>query len=279
MVVRGPSDGAQVITDIFSTGTFSPVGRTAVVGVERTLARPTNRLVAVGDRVRSDLLAAGIGRPDKFVVVPPGTQLGALPSRSAARIGLGLRPDSVVVTLVARLTPIKRPERFVQLAPRAREGPSRRGVRRRRRWRAPSSRCRILATRLRVPIRFLGWRSDVETVYSASDVVVLTSDNEGMPVSSDRSYGSRVDPVSLRMWEAPARWWASGTTGIVTTTDVDALATAVAQLLNDEELRRTMGTAAVGRAQRLSRCRTTGEMTHADIYEELAGRSSIKTAS
>ena len=192
-------------------GYFSPVGRAAVVGVERMLARPTNRLVAVGDRVRSDLLAAGIGRPNQFVVVPPGTRLGPLPSQSAARIGLGLRPDSVVVTLVARLTPIKRPERFVQVAG-ALAGAH------------PDVEFVVagggelleplqdLATRLRAPVRFLGWMSDVETVYSASDVVVLTSDNEGMPVSLIEA-ALAVDPVSPRMWGAPARWWLTGRPG------------------------------------------------------------------
>ena len=32
-------------------------------------------------------------------------------------------------------------------------------------------------------MRLLGWRADVEKVYAAADLVVLTSDNEGMPVS------------------------------------------------------------------------------------------------
>ena len=32
-------------------------------------------------------------------------------------------------------------------------------------------------------LRLLGWASEIEGVYSAADVVVLTSDNEGMPVS------------------------------------------------------------------------------------------------
>jgi hypothetical protein len=32
-------------------------------------------------------------------------------------------------------------------------------------------------------VRFLGWRDDLETLYAAADVVLLTSDNEGTPVS------------------------------------------------------------------------------------------------
>ncbi len=250
-------------------GYFSPVGRAAVVGVERMLARPTNRLVAVGDRVRSDLLAAGIGRPNQFVVVPPGTRLGPLPSRSAARIGLGLRPDSVVVTLVARLTSIKRPERFVQLAGALA------GVH-------PDVEFVVagggelleplqhLATRLRAPVRFLGWMSDVETVYSASDVVVLTSDNEGMPVSLIEAALAGRPCVTTDVGGA-SEVVASGTTGMVTTTDVGALAAAVARLLDDEELRRTMGAAAAARAHRFFGAERLANDI-ARIYEELAGR-------
>lgn len=257
-------------------GYFSPAGRTAVVGVERMLARPTNRLVAVGDRVRSDLLAAGIGRANQFVVVPPGTRLGPLPSRSAARIRLGLRPDSVVVTLVARLTPIKRPERFVQLAG-ALAGAH------------PDVQFVVagggelldslqdLATRLRAPVHFLGWMSDVETVYSASDVVVLTSDNEGMPVSLIEAALAGRPCVTTDVGGA-SEVVASGTTGIVTATDVGALAAAVGRLLDDEELRRTMGAAAAERAHRFFGAERLADDI-ADIYEELAGRASVVAAS
>ena len=55
-------------------GYFSPVGQAAVVGVERVMARRTTRLIAVGERTRTDLLAAGIGRPGQFAVVAPGTR-------------------------------------------------------------------------------------------------------------------------------------------------------------------------------------------------------------
>jgi hypothetical protein len=56
-------------------GYFSPRTTAAVVTVERTLARRTDRLVAVGTRVRDDLLAAGVGRPEQYAVIPPGVSL------------------------------------------------------------------------------------------------------------------------------------------------------------------------------------------------------------
>ena len=71
-------------------GYFSPAKTMAIVQAERRLARRTTRLVAVGQQVREDLLAAGIGRPDQFVIVPPGVQLPEPPPQAVARRTLGL---------------------------------------------------------------------------------------------------------------------------------------------------------------------------------------------
>ena len=182
----------------------------------------------------------------------------------------------MVVTLVARLTPIKRPERFVQLAG-ALAGAH------------PDVEFVVagggelleslqdLATRLRAPVRFLGWMSDVETVYSASDVVVLTSDNEGMPVSLIEAALAGRPCVTTDVGGA-SEVVASGTTGMVTATDVGALAAAVGRLLDDEELRRTMGAAAAARAHRFFGAERLANDI-AGIYEELAGRASVVAAS
>ena len=71
------------------TGYFSPAKTRAVVGVERTFARRTTRLVAVGSRVRDELLHARVGRRAQYVVVPPGTGFPSVPSREEARHRLG----------------------------------------------------------------------------------------------------------------------------------------------------------------------------------------------
>lgn len=153
-------------------GYFSPTVTGAVVLTERGLARATNRLVAVGEQVRDDLLAAGVGRPAQYAVIPPGVDLAA-PDRAQARRALGV--EGPVVATVGRLTQVKRPDRLLEVArllPEvtflvAGEGP----LLQRTRAAAPPN------------VRFLGWRSDVATVYASADVALLTSDNEGMPVS------------------------------------------------------------------------------------------------
>ena len=67
------------------TGYFSPAKTRVVVNVERTFARRTTRLVAVGAQVREELLDAGVGRRAQYVVVPPGTGFPSVPSRDDAR--------------------------------------------------------------------------------------------------------------------------------------------------------------------------------------------------
>ena len=225
-------------------GYFTPRVTAVVRVVERTLARHTTRIVAVGEKVRDDLVEAGIGRLEQYVVIPPGVELARTPTRAAARLELGIEESAFVVAFVARLTQIKRPDRVLEVARRM------------------SNRAEVaflvagggelLASMRReasnLPnVTFLGWRSDVETVYAASDLVLLTSDNEGMPVSLlEAAYAGR--PSVTTAVGSAGEVVVDGVTGFVTGTDVDELAAAVLRLLDDEALRGRMGTAAARRA-------------------------------
>ena len=95
---------------------FSPRVTKAVAMVERTLAKITTTIVAVGAQVRDDLLEDRIGHPDQYIVVPPGVSLPSPPTKHRARELLDLHPEADVVLFLARLTAIKRPERFIEVA-------------------------------------------------------------------------------------------------------------------------------------------------------------------
>ena len=220
-------------------GYFSPAVTRAVVQAERALAHVTTRLVAVGTQVRDDLLAAGVGRPEQYLVIPPGIPLGDLPSRADARAALGLPVDALVVMLVARLTAIKRPDRFVAVASAlSAQFPT-----------AVFAICgdgelaesvRATATPLGDRFRLLGWRSDVEAVHAATDVAMLCSDNEGMPVSLIEAGLAGVPAVTTAVGSA-AEVVLNEQSGIVTSCEVVDLADAVERLLADPALRARMG--------------------------------------
>lgn len=251
-------------------GYFSPGVTRAVVQVERMLAWRTDRLVAVGSQVRRDLVAAGIGRPNRWVEVPPGIELRSVPSRSCARSVLDLPEGACVVAYVARLTAVKRPDRFIDVAAEvssrhddvcflvAGDGEL-----------AEELGARAVEAGIADQVRMLGWTGEVEIVYAAADVVLLTSDNEGMPVSLiEAALAGR--PVVTPAVGSAAEVVLDGKTGIVVRhNDAASLGAAVGKLLSDEELRQAMGRAAAEYAKkRFSPARLVADIE--GIYSELA---------
>lgn len=183
--------GVPVIVHTFHghvlRGYFSPAKTAVYKGIESTLARRTDRLLAVTPRVRDELVALGVGRRDQYQVVPLGFDLAPLlraehrAGELRAELGVGAAP---LVTIVARLVPIKAHEVFLAAAAHVRaELPAARflivgdGE-----LRAALER-QVETLGLREVVRFLGWRADIDRLYADTDVAVLTSRNEGSPVA------------------------------------------------------------------------------------------------
>lgn len=253
-------------------GYFSPSKTRAVALVERSLARRTTTLAVVGSRVRDDLLEAGIGKPEQYVVVPPGVPEPRTVSRDDARAELRLPRDAPIIAFVARLTAVKRPDRFAEVAHRvsrecpgahfavAGEGALLDALR---------NQCAPLGDR----VHFLGWQADVGAVYAAANVVALTSDNEGMPVSLIEAAMCGRPAVTTDVGSA-SEVVAHGETGYVATLDPECIANALVRLLTSPDLANKMGQAAAVRARaRFSTSRLI-EQTQA-IYQNIITESRI----
>ena len=63
-------------------GYFNSQKRTLIILAEKILAMFTHRLLAVGEKVMQDLIDVGIGKSNKFSVVPPGLAISKLPNKS-----------------------------------------------------------------------------------------------------------------------------------------------------------------------------------------------------
>lgn len=252
-----------------------PVAR-AFLAAERSLARRTTALVAVSNAVRDELLALGIGREEQWHVVPVSLELDGLlgtpPSRAKARRSLGLPSGGKAVGVVGRLVPIKDHETFFRAAARllrerddvtfvvAGDGEHRRALEARAR--------ELLGDR----VRFLGWVHDLAGLYAALDVVVLTSRNEGTPVSLVEAGAAGRPVVASRVGGVP-EVVADGKTGIlVPPADPAATAAAVRRLLDDPALARAMGEAArASLPSRFSADRLVDDL--AALYDRLLGRA------
>lgn len=223
-------------------GYFGPCKRLLVVIIEKFLALFTNELLAVGDKVRQDLLKSGVGSESKFGLMPPGLEIGKLSARADSRIALDLEPKSLKCAFIGRVTQIKRPDRFLDVVSELKK----------RKIKLDFiiagdgellDQCKERIEKQELPVTILGWQSDIERVLSAADMVVLTSDNEGTPLSLIQAGMAGLPVVSTRVGSVP-EVVLNGITGIVTSLNVQEIASALEKLCEDEELRARLGNAA-----------------------------------
>ena len=223
-------------------GYFGPFKRSLVVIAEKFLAHFTHQLLAVGDKVRQDLLNAGIGTKDKFGLMPPGLVIGALPDRQDSRNALTLPANSLQCAFIGRVTQIKRPDRFLDVVSEI----NKRGVNLDFFIAGDGELLDVCRERIKqedLPVTILGWQSYIERVLSAADMVVLTSDNEGTPLSLIQAGMAGLPVVTTNVGSVP-EVVLDGVTGIVTGLDVQEIANALEKLVSDKALRTKLGTAA-----------------------------------
>ena len=223
-------------------GYFGQFKRTLVVIAEKILALFTHQLLAVGDKVRQDLLQAGIGNAKKFGLMPPGLSISHLPSKKDAQESYGLTFGVLQCAFIGRVTQIKRPDRFLDVVSEIKK----RGVELNFFMAGDGElleQCRERIAHEDLPVTVLGWQSDIEKVLSAADMVVLTSDNEGTPLSLIQAGMAGLPVVTTRVGSVP-EVVLDGTTGIITDLVVNEIADALEKLAKDAGLRTSMGTAA-----------------------------------
>lgn len=255
-------------------GYFSPTTTRVVVLLERVFGALTTHIVAVGDQVRDDLVHAHIAQPGRCSVVAPGVRKSEPMDRGEARRRLALPDDDrLTVVFVGRLTRIKRTERFVDLARQlldegieARfmvvgDGPERAEL---------ESRASGVDG-----IVFVGWQSDMAAVYGASDLIVLTSDNEGMPVALIEAAMQGIPAVTTDVG-AVRQVVVDHVSGyVVPVDDQRARVEAVKSLCSDARLRSTMGMAASRHAmENFGEARLVGdyEFLYKDLVSKLSPR-------
>jgi glycosyltransferase involved in cell wall biosynthesis len=234
------------------SGYFSKRKERLFAGIERMLARRSDVLVAVSEEVRQDLLQLGIGSPEQIRVVPLGFDLGPFDPpanvralrRSEVRKTLAVADDALLVTLVARLVPIKRVDVFLDAAVRVVE-------------RHPTVRfcvagdgelgdaLRALPSAIAIEPQaaWPGFVSDMPSLYAASDIVVLCSDNEGTPVSLIEALASGVAVAATRVGGVPSVV-SDGLSGLLSPAgDAEALSRSIERLIGDAPLRQSLGEA------------------------------------
>jgi glycosyltransferase involved in cell wall biosynthesis len=221
--------------------------------LERALARVSDCLTGVSQATVDDLVRLGVAPRAKFRVLPLGLDLAPLAGpgeglRRECRAELRIDEDEVLLVFVGRVVPIKRLDlllRALALAgesePRLRlalvgDGEERPGLER-------------LAAELGVAagVRFLGYRRELRPLFAAADIAVLSSDNEGTPVSLIEAAAAGLPAVATDVGGV-REVVGEGTGVLVPRGDARALADALVRLASDPQRRRSCGHAARQRA-------------------------------
>jgi glycosyltransferase involved in cell wall biosynthesis len=278
-IVHASSSKAGVLGRLAATVTRVPVRIFTVHGWAFTAySGLPSRLYQVADRLMEPLttvticvsenelaagLEAGTCRAESTVVIR-----NAVDVSGAARS----RHDRAVPRLIA-VGRLKAPKDFLTLVrafaaiPRGKfealivgDGPDRQEVE-----------AEIRSLGLEEHVRLAGERDDVPALLADSDLFVLSSRSEGLPVSVLEAMAA-VLPVVASDVGGLRELVADSETGIlVPPVDVPALAAALGRLVEDRELRRTLGAAGRARAEALFDL-AEFRRAHVELYErELAG--------
>ena len=221
---------------------FSGIKSKVIIEVERKLAKKTAKLVTVGRRVADELLEEKIGHRAQYVNIPPGVVAVDVTPRAQALANLNLDDTGKpIVGWIARVTGVKNPMRALEVADvlpdthfvMAGGGDLLDQVK----AAAPSN------------VSVLGW-ADAADLFGASDIIMSTSENEGMSVALIEAQLAGKPVVATDVGSV-SEVILNHETGIVTNKNAGSIALALESLILDKAKRKEMGNLAAARAQSL----------------------------
>ena len=233
------------------------------------MAALVDRLICVSEEGRSTFEAIGI-HPGKLRTVRNG--IGLLPAPVDARrvrARVGMAAQARIVLTVGRLTTQKGHRYLIEAIPKVLEsepraefllvgeGPL-----------EPDLRGRAAKLGIEQNVRFLGHRRDVPQLLAASDLFVLPSLFEGLPLALLEAMAAGLPVVAARACGIKEVVQEGATGRLVPVQDPGALTDAILEVLGGGDLGRLWGAAGRSRVERDFSAATMANST-TGIYEEL----------
>ena len=234
------------------------------LGAERYLARKSSGIIAISNAQKAELADTyGIAPADKIRVMPLGLNLdpfaraGSDPTiRGTFRAQYGINDDEIAVGIIGRIVPVKNHALFAEVVGRVQAAAAHKKLR----W--------IIVgdgdqrTPMEADLRARGidyaywpedprpatavctsWLTDIPAVMAGLDTVLLTSHNEGTPVSLIEAQAAGRPVVSTDVGGVKDVV-VSGSTGFITPPgEAGAMSEAILRLVEDEGLRHELGKA------------------------------------
>lgn len=252
------------------SGYFSRFNTFIITWIERTLALGTKYLISVGSSVRDELIAAKVGNLENFRIIAPGIDFVNLNNTFPIRDQLAIPESITVICWIGRFVQIKRPERVLELAKFLAEidktliflmvgdGPMR-------------AELEEESNRLNLPIRFMGWRKDIGAILKSSDMLILTSENEGTPIVIMEAQVLGIPVIATRVGSV-TETMQHGQSGFVEHFNIEVFANHILELAHNHKAREAMSQAAKTFANE-NHDVSTFLKKHEELYVELHGNS------
>lgn len=252
---------------------FGPVRTALYKNVERFLALRSSRIVAISEGQKNELVQEHrICRGDKVSVIPLGFDLSRFnidqkAKRELFRRVYGLAQDEIAIGIVGRLVPIKNHDLFIDVfanvakrsGKRVRafvvgDGEERERLQQRVRDMGLSQTSgpqfnghgfghgvNGISKAEAASVTFTSWIREVDVVNAGLDIVMLTSLNEGTPVSLIEAQAANKPIVSTRVGGIENVVRVGETALLSESGDLKGLEEQLLLLVNDPELRTSMG--------------------------------------
>lgn len=238
---------------------FSPFKTRVFLEIERYLAKKSTRIIAISERQKKELgLIYRICDPSKIEVVHIGLDLSSFQEnqeekRKRFRSEYLIDEDEIVISIVGRLVPVKNHQFFLDAmkiifdntnkkvrAFIVGDGEERNNLEEYTR-KLNLDFVRFTEEKRKAQVTFTSWRKDVDVVNAGSDIITLCSNNEGTPVSLIEAQAANKPIVTTRVGGITDIVIPNETAFISSKTSVSSFAKNLFILINDDELRNSMG--------------------------------------
>lgn len=234
-----------------------------VVRMERFLARKTDAIIAISESQKHELVSVyKIAPAEKIHTIPLGFNLDKFSKdrynkRIIFRNKYGFGADDILIGIIGRIVAIKNHDMFLEVAAKVKaacpgkkirfsvigDGDMRSQVEKKSGELGLSYSYFITHPGEDTDVLVTSWETEIDQALAGLDIILLTSNNEGTPVSLIEAQSAEKPVVSTDVGGVEDIV-THGVSGFITpVNDVEGFAGHVVELINNEPLRKSMGEA------------------------------------
>jgi glycosyltransferase involved in cell wall biosynthesis len=221
-------------------GYFSARVSFFIVTIERVLAWGTNLLIADSMQVKIDLLNNGVGKEKNWQVVSPGIRKLPNIESDVARNELGISKDANLICWIGRFTNIKNPMLAAQSFSTLKNKTNKKFTMIMVGDGELFTSVQEYISNNKLDIKLVGWKTNVSNFLAASDILLLTSKNEGFGMVIAEAGWYRKPTISTKVGGV-TEFITNGETGVLVDSNEDDISDAISLLFEDRSLMNKIG--------------------------------------